>query len=807
MSGLIHDLRYALRQLRKSPGFSGIAMLTLSLGICASVAIFAFVDAALLKPLPYRDASRLVDVTEGSAMFPRANLSYLDYLDWKKANTVFSSMDVWTGGGFLFQMPNGAVPVPAVRVSDGFFRTLGVKPERGRDFYDGEDKPGAPATVLLSYAAWRDRFASRAEVIGQTISLSGKAYTVIGVLPREFQFALRGRAEFWTALQPTMECEKRRSCHNLNGVARLRDGVTVAAADANMKTIAKQLETQYPDSNRGQFASVISLSQSVVGNVRPLLLMLLSGASLLFVIACVNVASLLLVRSESRKREMAVRGALGASPTRLFRQYVTEGLVLASAGSVLGLFLAAWAVRVLIGLIPEDMLGGMPYLQNLGLNSRVALFGILIALIAGVLFAVTPAFRTSFVDLRDDLAEGGRAAAGRVWRKFGANLVTVELATAVILLVGAGLLGKSFFRLLHVDLGFEPERVASLLVIAPDVGYEKEAQQIALTDRIMERFKQLPGVQSVALTTTLPVSCNCNTNWIRFVGKPYSGEHNEVNNRAVTPEFFSTIHARLLSGRFLSEADDASKPHVAIVNKTLAQKYFPGENPVGKKYGDTQLSPQSIREIVGVVDDVRDGSLDAALWPAEYVPFKQNTDTVFYAVVRTAADERTLIPTLVSAVHQVDPSLGTLEEMSMSDKINNSPTAYLHRSSAWLVGGFAALALILGVVGLYGVVAYSVSQRTREIGVRMALGAQRASVYQLILREAGRLTALGIAFGLAGAIAAAMLMRGLLFGVSSWDLPTLAGVAIVLGGCALLASYIPARRAARVDPIVALRYE
>jgi predicted permease len=807
MSGLLQDIQYALRQLRKAPGFSIVAVLTLSLGICASVAIFAFVDAALLKPLPYGDASRLVDVTEGSAMFPRANLSYLDYVDWKRMNKVFSSMDVWTGSGYLFQMPNGAVPVPAVRVSDGFFRTLGVKPALGRDFYNGEDKPGAPATVLLSYGAWRGRFGSRADVIGQAISLSGKAYTVIGVLPREFQFALRGRAEFWTALQPTMECEKRRSCHNLYGVARLRDGVTMAAAAADMNTIAKQLETQYPDSNRGQFASVITLAQAMVGNVRPLLLMLLSGAGLLFLIACVNVASLLLVRSENRKREMAVRGALGASASRLFRQFVTEGLVLVSAGSVLGWFLAVWAVRMLISLIPADMLGGMPYLQNLGLSSRVVLFGIMIALFAGVLFAITPALRTSFVDLRDDLAEGGRAAAGRVWRKFGANLVTVELATAVILLVGAGLLGKSFFRLLHVDLGFEPERVASLLVIAPDVGYEKEAQQIALADMVMERFKQLPGVQSVALTSTLPVSCNCNTNWIRFVGKPYSGEHNEVNYRAVSPEFFSTIHARLLSGRFFSETDDASRPHVAIINKTLAQKYFPGEDPVGKKYGDTQLSPQSIREIVGVVDDVRDGSLDAALWPAEYVPFKQNTDTGFYAVVRTAGDERTLIPTLVSTVHQVDPSLGTQEEMSISDKINNSPTAYLHRSSAWLVGGFAALALVLGVVGLYGVVAYSVSQRTREIGVRMALGAQRASVYQLILKEAGRLTALGIAFGLAGAIAAAMLMRGLLFGVSSWDVPTLAGVAVVLGVSSLLASYIPARRAARVDPIVALRCE
>jgi predicted permease len=807
MSGFLQDIRFAFRQLRKSPAFSVVAVLTLSLGTCASIAIFAFVDAALLKPLPYRDAARLVDVTEGSAMFPRADLSYPDYLDWKRMNTVFSSMDVWNGSGYLFQTANGAVPVPAVRVSDGFFRTLGVKPVLGRDFYEGEDKVGAPPAVMLSHAAWQNRFSGREEVVGQTISLSGKAYTVIGVLPKEFQFAPRGRAEFYTALQPILECEKRRSCHNLYGIARLKDGATVGAAHAEMNTIAKQLEMQYPDSNRGQFASVMTLSDAIVGNVRPLLLMLLSGAGLLFIIACVNVASLLLVRSESRKKEMAVRGALGASPRRLFRQFVTEGLVLVSVGSVLGMFLAVWAVRSLITLIPADMLAGMPYLRDLSMNARVLSFAVLLALLAGVLFAITPALRTSFVDLRDDLAEGGRAAAGRVWRKFGANLVTVELATAVVLLVGAGLLGKSFFRLLHVDLGFEPERVASLLVIAPDVGYEKEAQQIALANRVIERFKQLPGVQSVALTSTLPVSCNCNTNWIRFVGKPYSGEHNEINYRAVTPEFFSTIHARLLSGRFLNETDDASKPHVSIINKTLAQKYFPGEDPIGKKYGDTQLSPESIREIVGVVDDVRDGSLDAALWPAEYVPFKQNTDTAFYAAVRTSGDEKALIPTLASAVHEVDPALGTQDEMTMSDKINNSPTAYLHRSSAWLVGGFAALALLLGVVGLYGVVAYSVSQRTREIGVRMALGAQRSSVHQMILKEAGRLTVVGILMGLAGAVVAATLMRSLLFGVSSWDISILAAVAAGLGTASLLASYIPARRAARVDPIVALRCE
>src|SRR5215470_3783068 len=779
MRGFAQDIRYALRQLRKSPAFSVVAVLTLSLGISASVAIFAFVDAALLKPLPYRDASRVVEVTERTTLFPRNNLSYPDYVDWKRMNTVFSSMDVWTGSGYLFQMPNGSVPVPAGRVSDGFFRTLGVKPVLGRDFYEGEDKPGAPATVLLSYAAWRDRFASRTDVVGQSILLSGKPFTVIGVLPNEFQFALLGRSEFWTALQPTSECEKRRSCHNLYGIARLKDGVSVASADANVNTIARQLEAEYPDSNRGQAAAVVALSQSVVGNVRPLLLMLLSGAGLLFLIACVNVASLLLVRSEGRKREMAVRGALGASPARLFRQFVTEGFTLVLAGSVVGVFLSMWAVRVLLGLIPLDMLGGMPYLEGLGLNSRVVLFAALVGLAAGIVFAVTPALRISFLELRDDLAEGGRTGAGRVWRKLGANLVTVELATAVILLVSAGLLGKSFFRLLHVDLGFDPGHLASLLVIAPDVGYEKEEQQIALANKTIEQFRRLPGVQAVALTTTLPVSCNCNTNWIRFVGKPYSGEHNEVNYRAVTPEFFSTIHAKLLSGRFFTDSDDASKPHVSIINKTLAQKYFPGEDPIGKKYGDTELSPKSLREIVGVVDDVRDGSLDAELWPAEYVPFKQSTDSSFYAVVRTAQDERSLLPTLVSAVRQVDPALGTLEEMSMNDKISDSPAAYLHRSSAWLVGGFAGLALVLGVVGLYGVIAYSVSQRTREIGVRMALGAQRTSVYQLILREAGLLTVLGVVAGLACAVAAATFMGKLLFGVRSWDVPTLVSVALL----------------------------
>jgi macrolide transport system ATP-binding/permease protein len=807
MNGLFRDIRYALRQLRKKPGFSVVAVFTLSLGFCASVAIFAFVNAALIKPLPYQNSAQLVDVTEGNTMIPRANISYPDYLDWKKLNTVFSSLEVWNGTGYLFKMASGAVPTPAIRVSDGFFRTLGVRPALGRDFYPGEDQAGAPPTVLLSYSAWRNWFEGREDVVGQTATLSGTPYTIIGVLPKDFAFAPRGRAEFWTALQPTRDCEKRRSCHNLNGVARLKQGVSVSAADAEMKTIAKQLELQYPDSNRGQFGVVIGLNEAIVGNIRPILLMLLSGAGLLFLIACVNVASLLLVRSESRKREMAVRGALGASRGRLFGQYVIEGLVLAGAGSVLGMSAAAWVVKLLIRLIPADMLAGMPYLEGLGLDSRVVGFAITIAILAAALFAITPAVRTSFGDLRDDLAEGGRGSAGTVWRRFGANLVTVELATAVILLVGAGLLGKSFFRLLHVDLGFDPNHVATLMVAAPDIGYQSDQQQIALGKQVIDRLSGLPGVESVALTSTLPVSCNCNTDWIRFLGKPYNGEHNEVNERDVSSDFFRTIHAKLLRGRFFTEDDNRSKPSVAIINQTLAKKYFPGEDPIGKKYGDTQLTPKSMREIVGVVDDVRDGSLDQTLWPSEYLPLNQSTDRQFYVVVRTSQSEQSIIPTLVSAIHQIDPSLGTIEEMTMNQKITDSQTAYLHRSSAWLVGGFAGLALVLGVVGLYGVIAYSVTQRTREIGVRMALGAQRSSVYQLVLEEAGKLTAIGIVVGLVSSVAAAMLMRRLLFGVESWDLPTLGGVAVILGVSAMLASYIPARRAARLDPIIALRCE
>jgi macrolide transport system ATP-binding/permease protein len=807
MNGLVQDLRYAFRQLRKSPGFACTAVLILALGIGASVAIFGFVDAALIKPLPYPNPNRLVDVTESAAMIPHANLSYPDYLDWKRLNRVFSSMEVYTGGGYLLRTAAGTEPVPGLRVSDGFFRALGIAPRLGRDFYTGEDLPSAPRTVILSYATWQKRFGGRKDVTGETVALSGIPYAIVGVLPEDFQFALRGNVEFWTTLHASDQCALRRSCHNLNGIGRLKDGVSVEMARAEMKMIARQLELQYPKENRDQGASVLPLSEVIVADIRPILLVLLGGAGLLLVIACVNVSSLLLVRSASRKREIAVRGALGASRGRLIRQFITEGLVLMAAGSWLGLIAADGAIEILTRLISKDMMAGMPYLAGLGLNSHVLLFAGGVSVFAAALFSFAPVVRLPLTKLQEGLSEGGRGYAGTLWRRFAANLVVAELAIAVVLLVGAGLLGKSFYRLLHVEVGFQPDHLATLQVALSDASYPKDEQMVAVERQIISRVASLPGVESAGVSTVLPVSFNGNTDWIRFVGRPYSGQHNEVNEREVTSAFFPTLHAKLLRGRYFSDAEDASKPLVVIINETLANKYFPGEDPIGSRIGDIELTPKSIKEIIGVVEDVKDGSLDSETWPAVYYPFNQNPDTYFSLIVRTSQDEKLLLPTLVAAIHGIDPGIGTMNEATMADRINDSPTAYLHRSSAWLVGGFAFLALLLGVVGLYGVIAYSVSQRTREIGVRMALGAQRRSVYQLIMKEAGWLVGAGIAAGLLCSIAAATLIRGLLFGVRTWDAATLAAVSAVLASAAMLASYIPARRAAQIDPMVALRYE
>jgi predicted permease len=808
---LMQDLRFAFRQFRKNPGFGLTAVLMLALGIGASVAIFAFVDAALIKPLPYANPKGLADVTETSSNFARNNISYPDYLDWKSMNKVFSSLDVYTGGGYLLRTASGSEPVPAARISAGFFRTLGVTPVLGRDFYAGEDQSKAPLTVLLTYSAWQRRFGGQKNVIGETISLSGVPATVVGVLPADFHFAPRGNAELWVPLQPNEGCEKRRSCHDLYAVGRLKDGVSIETARADIAAIALQLERQYPDSNRGQGGTAIPLYEAIVGNIRPILLALLGGAGLLLLIACVNVSSLLLVRSESRRREIAVRGALGASQARLGRQFFTEGLLLVILGAGVGLLLAKGAMQLLVGLIPKDMADFLPFLAGLSWNVRVLAFAATVSLLAAILFSLTPILRLSRVsagaEMRSSLAEGGRGSAGTLWRRFGSGLVVLELAVATVLLAAAGLLGKSFYRLLHVELNFQSDHLATIQVQLPDAAYSKDAQVAAVQREILRQVAAIPGVKSAAIGNMLPGSGNGNTDWIRIEGKPYNGVHNEVNQRDTSVGYFETLQTRLLRGRFFNDGDDASKPLVIVINQALARKYFPGEDPIGRRIGDTELTPKSMRTIVGVVDDLRESSLDQEIWPAEYAPFNQSTDTYFGVVARTEQAPASVILAMDAAIRKIDPGIGTMVPLTMVQLINGSPTAYMHRSSAWLVGGFAVLALLLGVVGLYGVIAYSVSQRTREIGVRMALGAQRASVYQLILKEAGWLTLFGIAAGVACSVGAGTLIRSLLFGVTAWDVSTLGAVAAGLGTCAMLASYFPARRAASVNPVEALRAE
>jgi predicted permease len=807
MSGLLQDVRYALRQLRNAPGFTATAILILALGMSASLAIFAFVDAALVKPLPYADPNRLVTVTEFTSMFPRANLSYPDYLDWKKTNQVFSSMDVYTTTGYLLRTATGTEPVRGVRVSDGFFHTLGVRPMLGRDFYAGEDLPEAPQTVMLSYSGWQKRFGSRKDIAGQTITLSGVPYTVVGVMPESFQFAPVGNAEFWTTLHASDNCGKRRGCHNLTGIGRLKPGVSVEKARANMVAIAKQLEIQYPGDNRGQGAFVAPLAKDIFADVRPLLLALQGGAGLLLLIACVNVSSLLLVRSESRKHEFAVRGALGASRARLVRHFTIEGTLLVCVSGVFSIFAARVVMQVLLGMLSKDVLKYLPFFVGLKLNLHILAFAGLLAFGATVLFSVAPLLRVPLKHLHPGLVEGGRGYAGTLWRRFGANFVIVELALAVVLLVSAGLLGKSLYRLLHVEVGFQPDHLATLRVALSETDYAKDEQQIAAARQLVDRVKHLPGVESAGLTSVLPVSFNGNTTWVRFVGRPYNGEHNEVNQRSVSSELLATLKAKLLRGRYFTDAEDASKPRVVIINQAFAKQYFPREDPIGKKIGDTGLSPKSISEIVGVVEDVKDGSLESEIWPAVYYPFNQRSDTYFSLVVRVSQAEGAILPALVAAVHEVNPGIGTMDETTMIDRISHSPSAYMHRSAAWLVAGFASLALLLGVVGLYGVIAYSVGRRTREIGIRMALGAQRRSVQQLVMKEAVWLTAIGAAAGLLCSVAAAIAIRALLFRVQAWDAATLSAAGAVLAVSSLLASYIPARRAARVDPMVALRYE
>ena len=486
-------------------------------------------------------------------------------------------------------------------------------------------------------------------------------------------------------------------------------------------------------------------------------------------------------------------------------QFVTEGSVLVVCGGAAGLLIGSWAMQFIPLLIPSRLMERMPFLNDVGLNWRVILLATGISLFTALLFSLTPILRMSLSEMRAGLAEGARGSAGLTWRRMGAKLVVLELAIAMVLLVGAGLLSKSLQRLLDVDLGFDPHHVAVVEVGAPLL--KNDEQRVAMGREILRRVAALPGVQSVALTSRLPLDGNGNTTWVRFEGRPWNGEHIEVNQRDVSGAYFSTLRAKLVRGRYFSDAEDASKPRVVVINQTFAQQHFAGADPIGKRIGDTSLTPSSMTEIVGVVEDIREGTLEAEGWPTAYYPINQSPDSAYGVVARTSQAEESVIGTISESLRQIGPEVVTMTGMTMNERILRSEPAHIRRSSAMLVGAFASLALVMSVVGLYGVIAYSVSQRTREIGVRMALGAVRGSVYRLVLREAGVLTVGGVVVGLVCAVGAANLSRKLLFAVEPWDASTLAIVAAVLGGAAMLASFLPARRAASVNPVNALRAE
>jgi macrolide transport system ATP-binding/permease protein len=816
---LVQDIRFGARILRKSPGFAITTILTLSLGIAAAVAIFDFVDSALLQPLPYPNSARLMGVFETSRLSgERMGYSYHNYLDMDRANSVFASTAGFDSSkDFILSDRDGAHEVNGVGVTGKFFQILGVTPILGEVFAPdsaSEDLQAAPSTVVLSYAAWQTWFGGSPDVLGKTVTLSEESYTVIGVLPRTFQFARTGATEFWTTLRPFVgdPCKLSRGCATTGVIAVLKDGVTVQQALADVQAIAGREAKEHPDPDRNRSANVIPLSDVVLDGIQSILLTLLVGAGLLLLIAYVNAMGLLLARSENRRREFAVRVSVGAGRGRLLQQFITEAFVVVAVSGATGLFAAAFAQRLLLKFIPTDMLNYMPYLRGAVWNWHLTTFVTVVVLIGWALLTITPMLRLPFASLRAGLAEGGRSGTGTVWRHLGARLVVLELVTTMILLSGAGLLTKSFYELLHVDIGFLPSHIATLSIVSPQSKYSTSEQAIELQREILGSLQGLPGIIAAGTVRDLPLA-GVGSTQIGFVGRPNLGINNEAGHQVVSEGYLSVLQARLVKGRYFTENDNAKAPLVALINQTLARRYFSGQDPLRKQFfyhSHTEdpkwKGPQPI-QIVGVVADMKEDALDQPATPVLYTPFNQDPDRSFSIAFRSSQEAGSALPSVIAAIHAINAEIVTTDAATMPEIIQNSSEVYWHRASAWLVGASAALALILSVVGLYGVIAYSVSQRTREIGVRMALGATPRSVYQLVLSEAGRLTLIGILIGVPGSIAAATFMRRLLFGVRVWDLSSLAAVSVVLIASTLLASYIPARRAASVNPVEALRAE
>jgi predicted permease len=809
MSGLIQDVRYALRQLRKNPGFTVVAALTLALGIGANTAIFSVVNAVLLRPLPYKDDSRLVVIlSEGRNPVPPANFN-----DWREQSQSFSQMGAAEAWGPNLTGTSNPEKVPALHVTSDIFPLLGVQPLLGRTFLPEEQETGKEHEVVLSYSLWQSHFAGKSEIIGQSMALNGEPYTVVGVMPDDFKFApfWATKTELWAPLALGTRLADR-SGSSLRVFARLIPGVTLQQAQAEMAGITSRLEREFPGTNRDM--QVVSLREKVLGDIRPALLVLLGAVGFVLLIACANVSHMLLARAAARREEIALRAALGAGRWDVFRQLLTESVALALLGGGAGLLLAVWGVRVLVTLGSSDI----PRAETIGVDGHVLLFALGISLFTGLAFGMAPAWRATSDNLSDALKEGKRGASESSRRnRLRGLLVGSEFALAVVLLAGAGLMVRSFLALQHVDPGFDPRGVLSMVVGVSGTEQATAGRTGNFYRMVLQKVGAIPGVQSVSGINHLPLAGD---EWglaFHIEGRPAErpGEELVAIYRVVFPDYFRTMRVPILRGRDVTDADNLRAPGVVVINDYIARRYWPGEDAIGKRitFDDPAKNPSWLT-IVGVAKNTVRGSWVSP--PAEevFLPYLQNRDYLnapnspfafLTLVVRTDRDPAALAPDISQAIHSLDRNI-PLSDIQTMDHVVAEATGQ-SRFYLILLGAFAIVALVLAGVGIYGVMSYSVSRRTQEIGIRMALGAQGRDVLKLVVFQGIVHALAGVAAGLAGALALSRLMTGLLYGTHPNDPATFAAVVLVLSGVAVAASYIPARRATKVDPIVALRYE
>ncbi|HKP86337.1 MAG TPA: ABC transporter permease [Blastocatellia bacterium] len=816
MDTLWQDLRYGARMLAKSPGFTAVAVLTLALGIGANTAIFSLINTVLLRPLPFKDPDRLVMVWERRSSSGDANIpiSGHEFAGWREQNHVFEQTATYTAGDFNLTGSGEPEAVNGLTVSADFFSVFGVAPLLGRTFSPGEDQEGGARVAVLSQGFWHRRFGSDPDIIGKSITLSDKSYTVVGVMP-----ALEGAPDIWVPIDLPL-ARRQEGRHNLSVIARLNPEVSLEQAQSDLSSIARRLEEQYPNFNIGHGARLVPLFEQAVGNVRPALLVLFGAVGFVLLIGCANVANLLLTRAAARQKEIAIRTALGAARPRLIRQLLTESLLLAVCGGGVGLLLALW----IIDLLPKINAGQIPRLDKINIDGKVLVATIGFSLLTGIITGVAPALRGSRPNLRLWLNEGTRASAGLARRRLGNLLVIAEIALALVLLVGAGLMIKSFVRLVNVDPGFNPDNVLAVDLALPGPRYPKAQQQKMFFEQLIERVKALPGVDSVGVSTEIPLDGG--DDWMPFAVEdrpaPPPGQEPHAAYRVISADYFRVMNVPLLKGRYFTEADarvsipvvrwyeqQSNPPRlnepqpapVVIVNETMARLLWPDEDPIGRRI-KVLFSPWLT--VVGVVGDMRHAGLDARPNPEMYMSYLQEPRGFMTVVARTSGDPLNLASAMREQVNALDKdqpiSITTMQEVF-------SKSVGQRRFNTLLLGVFGGVALILAVVGVFGVINYSVTQRTHEIGVRMALGAERIDIFKLVVGQGMVLTLAGIAAGVAGSLALTRLIAGLLYGVSPTDWGTFVVVSLLLACVALVATYIPARRATKVDPMVALRYE